>query len=691
MKNEFLKRFFIIYFLFFACLAIVLVPAYLVLYNSYVKIYLQNNEQSLKNGLLDLEKDFSAFRDAGMSFFDTVDVSTAFFYYPPLSDVQLYRAGKADADFTKAMRYISSREDAGYILPGKIILSYNRLYIRSNDLYGKFLEYSGYETFDAWFGALTSFEGVFHLIPENEITNERRTYRGVTFVLRLPMNAKQNDHIMYMTVDSEVLSSKLLPHEILESGVLEITDQEGGVVLRRGDLSDARGRGYVYITAHSDICNITVRAGINNMVFQRQMKPFRNLNLIFIAAYVSIGIVCSFVFSWQSSKPLDSMARELSRQTGQIHYYMVSCVLNNHLYDENMQANAWAYLRPFIGNGYYRIGILDIERDKGGTNQTMAAEYTLAAALLKAAFTWNNRLITHLSQNTVVVIIPEDCRCVEPLEKTVKLIGETLRAVCRFYISGSSEGLENIPRSYARVRALSRLDGVNKTALVISAENLSAGDDRSAVFQDSQRLYELLIRGGEKAALAFLEEDRAHLIQSVQGDEELVKCLFYTYRYIFVRVKNDLRISELEGVPLPDYDPRLPIPDLFRRYKDIVSRYCEIIENKKSGVEKRREEEILSYINENISDPNMYIPSVTGRFRISENTLQRLVRNATGRSFFDYLDQKRLDMAFELIKTTENLLKDIMKTCGYTSQNTFYKAFKRRFNAAPSDIRKDLT
>jgi AraC-like DNA-binding protein len=78
---------------------------------------------------------------------------------------------------------------------------------------------------------------------------------------------------------------------------------------------------------------------------------------------------------------------------------------------------------------------------------------------------------------------------------------------------------------------------------------------------------------------------------------------------------------------------------------------------------------------------------VTGRFRISENRLQNIVRRWTGKSFLEYVESKRMGLARETLLKTSKPISQITGECGYSSENSFYKAFRRFYGVPPSELR----
>ena len=102
-----------------------------------------------------------------------------------------------------------------------------------------------------------------------------------------------------------------------------------------------------------------------------------------------------------------------------------------------------------------------------------------------------------------------------------------------------------------------------------------------------------------------------------------------------------------------------------------------------SGLEKR----ILTFLNENYSDSELYIGTVIDRFDISEAQLQDIIRTYTGESFHSFIENKRMELATHLLRETIDPVAQILKSCGYTSTSAFYRAFKLHFGISPNAFR----
>ena len=103
---------------------------------------------------------------------------------------------------------------------------------------------------------------------------------------------------------------------------------------------------------------------------------------------------------------------------------------------------------------------------------------------------------------------------------------------------------------------------------------------------------------------------------------------------------------------------------------------------------EQAEREVVRMIDENLGNPDLYIRMVTERFQITEAHLQRIMRKATGCSFFEYVDQCRMTLARQLLAQTRLPVAQIMGQCGYSTTNSFYKAFKRCYGVSPTALRE---
>lgn len=121
-------------------------------------------------------------------------------------------------------------------------------------------------------------------------------------------------------------------------------------------------------------------------------------------------------------------------------------------------------------------------------------------------------------------------------------------------------------------------------------------------------------------------------------------------------------------------------------YESIINIYAGAMQAKLLNMDSKYMKDILKYIDENIID--ITLNSVADKFKTSTAHFSRMFKKQTGTNFSDYVIEKRLEHACQLIVTTDMKISDIASTLGYLNINYFNKIFKLKYNATPMQYRK---
>jgi AraC-like DNA-binding protein len=92
---------------------------------------------------------------------------------------------------------------------------------------------------------------------------------------------------------------------------------------------------------------------------------------------------------------------------------------------------------------------------------------------------------------------------------------------------------------------------------------------------------------------------------------------------------------------------------------------------------------------ERLTDHGLHIDAVAGRQGVTPRYIQRLFEN-DGTTFSDFVRERRLELAFRLLRERDaafSTITSIAYDVGFTEISSFNRAFRRRFNATPSEIR----
>lgn len=98
-------------------------------------------------------------------------------------------------------------------------------------------------------------------------------------------------------------------------------------------------------------------------------------------------------------------------------------------------------------------------------------------------------------------------------------------------------------------------------------------------------------------------------------------------------------------------------------------------------------ENVITFINENLSNPNLTVEMIAKNFHISSSTLFRVFKSAFGVSTIGYITRLRIENASDLLICTDYSIKAISLTVGFENSMYFAKVFKAHRGLTPSEYR----
>lgn len=106
---------------------------------------------------------------------------------------------------------------------------------------------------------------------------------------------------------------------------------------------------------------------------------------------------------------------------------------------------------------------------------------------------------------------------------------------------------------------------------------------------------------------------------------------------------------------------------------------------KKQTLQKRTKiaNDIMFYIYTHI-DTHIDIEELSYDLQISKFHMQRIFKEEFGKNIYESIKSIRLQKAANLLLTNKySTISNIANLCGYSSQSSFIKAFKQRFDMSP--------
>lgn len=95
----------------------------------------------------------------------------------------------------------------------------------------------------------------------------------------------------------------------------------------------------------------------------------------------------------------------------------------------------------------------------------------------------------------------------------------------------------------------------------------------------------------------------------------------------------------------------------------------------------------LGFINKNI-DRNLSLRELAEANNLSYTYFSELFKQEAGTCFHEYLSQRRIAMAKELLTDDSLSIKQISYSLGYKNTSSFSRKFKKKTKQSPSEYRK---
>jgi YesN/AraC family two-component response regulator len=115
---------------------------------------------------------------------------------------------------------------------------------------------------------------------------------------------------------------------------------------------------------------------------------------------------------------------------------------------------------------------------------------------------------------------------------------------------------------------------------------------------------------------------------------------------------------------------------------------CKTVSSQRNAKQQRWFQDILSFIDTNYSDMGLSLAMLADRFSVSETYLSKYFKEKTGINFFDYLESRRIEQSKLLLLQTHLPVGEIALSVGYSSANTFGRAFKRTVGVSAMAFRE---
>ena len=306
----------------------------------------------------------------------------------------------------------------------------------------------------------------------------------------------------------------------------------------------------------------------------------------------------------------------------------------------------------------------------------------LADSILKSSNT--KVYITEILLKGYIVLI---CVISNPdvLPKITKTVREFFRNCpeCRIGVGDIVNDLNDVHDSY--LNSVSAMENAGSIEGSFQSLSLGLGDDYPA--DKISQFLQYVQNGEESDALHTLEDITCYLEEKVKI-KLLQRYICYDLLTAYIRSVNTT------GYGFTKWETEQLISNsdmagLKVSLEASVAKVCAFVKRNKEESYHTLEKQIMEYVNQNFMDTEFCRTQIAEHFGVSVYAISRLFKDSMGIGLKEYVTAKRIELAREILLTTDKTIVQISNEVGFANPDYFSKVFKANYGVSPSKFRSD--
>lgn len=281
--------------------------------------------------------------------------------------------------------------------------------------------------------------------------------------------------------------------------------------------------------------------------------------------------------------------------------------------------------------------------------------------------------ITYRPQILMVCVVYSEIGCLD----LQKYIEEVLMEITSFKYDAKCgcmvEKVENIRNSYLKT-------------MVISAEHNEGTHEPNGEIEEAIWKFGEGLHAGDLSITLRLLDNVESCLFCMKESEDIRK--YYCYKLLAVCFAN-----QQEGLDLNEERERLlafsDTRQLFEMLQQSIERQYALLNEKEQSEAEKLGKKLLTYVDTNFNNRNLGLTSAADYLGTSIYVVSRLFKAATGRGFKEYVMEKRLEYARELLCISRYSVTEITSLSGFEKTEYFSSIFKAKYGLPPTQYRKE--
>lgn len=448
---------------------------------------------------------------------------------------------------------------------------------------------------------------------------------------------------------------------------------------------------YDTLQSKIDYMNMKVQLQIPETYFSEMLRESQMLGRLLLAVTALLGLGVCVLLSDIFTKPvrkllldhagnqtkfrenefsqLDRLIKASITETETLHQRLMTALLSRAMSGSVLSASEEQQLVQCVElNGKpYQIAILHSDRE---LNQ-------IIKTLLMGGSSFQGFYCEPINETETGILLVSSEHNTQLLASSVSSLQEWADETGRNILCGVS----------APSRSLSELHiAVRQARLAMPLSNSigwytgSHAELRAMSWLQHERLYQCIVANDADGAVSLLQTIAAEVRRESKARE-----IFYNIKFVIHSAAEEMNIVLPELTRTEYVQSCLPKENILQ-LEDHLRLLFRRMDESQTGV-KCSWQEILDWMEENMSDPMLCSETVGTQFGLSERRVREIVRQAVGTSFSKHLTAIRMKQAATLLCTTNYGITEIAALCGYQASSTFYRVFKGYYNTTPNQYR----
>ena len=606
------------------------------------------------------------------------------------------------------------------------LLTLHSVYQNKKEYYDKFFKYDGLSYVDWQRGLFQKKEAEWN----NTIVmaNDRESAQAVTFNYYYP-SVSNPLTVVSIIVPTERLLSVLMTDEIRQYGNLRLSFGTGEKMLNiehnSGHSSDT-----ALISLSSFQPRLVLEAGLTHDAYDKATYPIRRTMLIYIFSAFSAALLLSILFARLNIRPLESIIDffpKLGIRTGEYRgnaYAYIRLALAGVIHSEEQLKEAYELTHTSFEQTVFNMAVKGLCVDPDhlanalGHVSALKGSYVLVGVSCEPIT--NNR--PH-SYNTDIAKVTARRLFIERTTEPYLYESDILYVVLNVEMHGGEEAiyslLNDINKSLSEIlkaglyfgvsQQMTKLDQLSDASnqMVWALETAQSGlfspvmrydvttsSSSSPLLINEELLARLLVQETDTALKAYFENLRRTICVEYGFSPLNAKTIYYSalavFQKILVELSQDNKPALDDTIALNEYDASSGVRSNIQYLIDTGLQIQTAVCAHRCAQKNKLTHLVLDYIQTHFSSPDLCLTMVADYFALSERYLSALIREQTGKSYSNYVEDIRMSEAQRLLVQTSTTVNDVAECVGYDKANSFYKSFRRYTGISPKQYRMDI-